>query len=175
MVHRQRFADAQQVRLKAAQRVLGLELEDVVGELVRLAELVARDRMQRCQFLLRGCPLFREMPVAEQVADPIGIAEVAAIEGLKRIAPERAFVAVLEQLEQAIVNAGLGRPRRAGHNLCRCRRDERQHRTGQDQRANEVQHFMMAFRRWRHATRAERILQEEALRLGRNASSINSR
>ena len=88
MVHRQRFADAQQVRLKAAQRVLGLELEDVVGELVRLAELVARDRMQRRQFLLRGCALVREMPVAEQVADPVGIAEVAAIEGLKRIAPE---------------------------------------------------------------------------------------
>ena len=84
--------------------------------------------MQRRQFLFRGRALLREMLVAEQVADLIGIAQVAAIKRLKWIAPERAFVAVFEQLEQAVVSAGLrGRGRRR-LSLQRRRNTKRQER-----------------------------------------------
>ena len=43
----------EQVGLEPAQRVLGGEFEHVVGELVGLVELVARDRVERGEVLLR--------------------------------------------------------------------------------------------------------------------------
>ena len=64
------------------------------------------------------------MGVAEKVAEPVGIALVAAVERLQRVAPEARLVAVLEQLEQPVVRARLrsrrsapvpaGRPAAAG-------------------------------------------------------------
>ena len=135
MVHRQRFDDRQELGRIFAKRVLGLPLERVVGELVDFAQVVARDRVERRQVMLGRRLLRLVMLVAEQVAEPVGVAQVAAVQRLQRVALERRLVALLEQLEQPLVRARL--------RLCSCgdlRRGRRgagegQQRCGQDQRA----------------------------------------
>ena len=67
---------------------LVLIFEHVVGELVVGAELRARDRVERRKIVLGRRLLALEMRIAEQVAEPVGIAIVAAEDRLQRIALE---------------------------------------------------------------------------------------
>jgi len=78
VVHRQRFGGLQQVRLKSAQRILGLELEHIVGELVGRIEFGARDRVKRCELLLGRGFLALKMRVAVTSANGVPAAFVIA-------------------------------------------------------------------------------------------------
>ena len=73
-----------------AQRVLGRIFEHVVGELVGRIELVARDGAKRGEIAFRGCLLRRIIFVGDAVAEAVGIAQVAAEDGVQRIALQRA-------------------------------------------------------------------------------------
>ena len=139
VIHRQRFGDREQVRRVALERLLGLVFEHIVGDAVGRIQLVARDRAQRREIVL-GSGLFRlEVRVAEQVAEPVGVAQVAAVESLERVALEARLVAFLEQLKQPLVRARLRR--RGGGRLGGCTREGRQseERCGKDQ-ANGQHH-----------------------------------
>jgi hypothetical protein len=131
VVHRQSFVERQQVGLKPPKRVLGLILEDVIGELVVLAEPAARNRLQGGKILLGRGPLALVMGIAEEVAEPIGIAIIAPEQGLERIALEARLVAVLEQLEKPVVSALLRR--RRGLRVSHCGRGNRDQRYREDQ------------------------------------------
>ena len=113
-------------------------LEHVVGELVGRVELVARDRVERREVVLGGRLLALVIFVGDEVAEPVGIAQVAAEQRLQRVALEGGFVAVLEQLEQPVVRALPGPARRSRRRSRLLRRGgghgEREQRRGQDQR-----------------------------------------
>jgi len=98
----------QHIRLKAFEVDLGLPFEDIVGDYVDRAELPLVDRGKPLEIAFAGGALRREIGVAHIIAEPIGIAQVAAIQRVDRIAPERSFVTVLEELEKL----GVGRGRR---------------------------------------------------------------
>ena len=113
---------AQQVGRVAFSGSRGLVLEHVVGDAVGRVQLLARDRPERCEVMLGRRFLGLVMGVAEEVAEPVGIALVAAVERLQRIAPEARLVAVLEQLEQPVVRARLSAALGAGAAARRRRR-----------------------------------------------------
>ncbi len=90
----------QQLRRVAAQIEIGLPLEHVIGDLVGGVELCAIDRGERLEValvrrLVRGLRL-----IGEEVAEPVGIAQVAAHQRLDRLALEHRLIAVMEELEQ---------------------------------------------------------------------------
>ena len=86
---------------------------------------VARNGVEPGEVVLGRRLLALVVSVAIEVAEAVGVAHVAAVERLQRIALEARFVAVLEQLEQALVSAllrHLGRLRRGqggGHTQAR--------------------------------------------------------
>ena len=128
MVHRQHFAERQKVRLKSPKRIFGLEFEHVIGELVVGAEVGARDGVKRGKIVLRRRLLALEVRVAVKVAEPVGVAVIAAEQRLQRIALQRSVVALLEQLEKPVVRA----------RLRDCRSSSGQQRTAKDQSGGEV-------------------------------------
>ena len=96
--------------------------------------------MERGKVVL-GCGLLRLiMRVAEQVAEPIGVAHVAAEQRLQRIALEARLVAVLEQLEQAVVRAccaaAAGGLRAAARGKARAAKQQRIRRAGKFHRTD---------------------------------------
>ena len=141
MVHRQRLAQAQEIGLEAAERVLGLELEHIVGKLVGGREIGSRDCRERPKIILGRYFLALVMRVAEQVADPIRVTIIAAEQCLQRITLEARLVARLEELEQPVVCLLLG-----SRSCCRQRRRclgyarESKQRNGKDQSARNVHH-----------------------------------
>ena len=104
------------------------------------------------------------MGIAEQVAEPVGVAHVAAEQRLQRIALEARLVAVLEQLEQAVVRALL----RGG--VPACTGAARQRRSSEAERIRRPANFIGYLEKFGVSANAE-----EAPRLDRNASSINER
>src|SRR5689334_13088123 len=85
--------------------------------------------------MLGGRLLALVMRVAEQVAEPVGVAIVAAEQRLQRVALQARLVAVLEQLEQAVVRALLGTGLREHHRRRGGQRSCAQQRRQQDQAA----------------------------------------
>jgi hypothetical protein len=103
------------VRLKSPKRVLSFELERVIGNLVGRSELRARDRLERREILFRRRFFGLVMGVAEQVAQMVGVAHVAAEQRLQGVAPKVGLVAFVEKREQPVVRALLSRRRRGRH------------------------------------------------------------
>ena len=136
MVQRPNLGQAQNVRLVPAQRILGRIFEHVVGELVGRIELVARDGAKRGEIAFRGCLLRRIIFVGDAVAEAVGIAQVAAEDGVQRIALQRGFVAGLEQLEQPVMRAlfGCRLSDRLGGRRDRCRLRRGRRRAGGERR-----------------------------------------
>ena len=124
MVHREGFDEPQNVGLKTAQRVPRGIIEDVVSEPVGRTQPVAGDGAKLGEVLLGGGFLGLEMGAAEQVAEAVREAQLAAVQRLQRVAAKEGFVAVLEQLEQPVMRALLGRRggRRGGARLLGARR-----------------------------------------------------
>ena len=68
---------------------------------------IARSAASSCS---AGGALRRVIFVGDAVAEPVGVAQVAAEDGVERVALEAGFVAGLEQLEQPVVRALFGSP-----------------------------------------------------------------
>src|SRR3954452_20596383 len=116
------------------------------------------------------CPLPLEMRIAEQVAEPVGVAVVAAEQRLQRVALEARLIAVLEQLEQAIVSALLLRRRCSRWRCHDRRRGKRGRRRPEEQTAKGAVGGVIHFNLNQQSVTQ---MRKEALRLGRNAPSIN--
>jgi hypothetical protein len=155
VVHRPDRGQRQHVRLEPAQGVPGRKIEHVVGDLVGGVELGARDRMKRGEVGLGRGALRGVIFVGNPVAEPVGVAQVAAEDGVERIALEARLVAGLEQLEQTVMRALLGNHGRRdlGGDWRRARRRRRDRGAGakrgqryrDDQPAGENRHSRNTF------------------------------
>jgi hypothetical protein len=120
MVDRADRRQRQHVGLEIGEVLAALPGEDVVGDAVGRRQRVAGNGAERGQLLLGGGALGGVIGVAVIIAEPVGVAIVAAEGGRDRIAPQIRFVAVVEELAQARVGAvrrgvgGRGRGRRLG-------------------------------------------------------------
>jgi hypothetical protein len=87
----------QHVRLQAAEVQLTLPLEHVVGHALGLAQPRPVDPRKRREFLFGSLPLGGIISVRREIAEPVGIAHVAAVQGRQRVALEVRFVTGGEQ------------------------------------------------------------------------------
>jgi hypothetical protein len=104
---------AKHARLEILERILRLPFEDVVGDPVGLAQLRPVDPVECGEIGLRSRPLGVEIGVGDEVAEPVGVAQVAAEDGADRIALEVGLVALVEQPRQPLA-FGLRRGRSGG-------------------------------------------------------------
>ena len=98
-------------RLHAFEVEAALPFEDVVGDALLGRQPGAVDPGKAGEIRLRRRPLARDISVGNIVAEPVGVAKVAAEQRLERVAPERRFVAVVEQLREPLALAHPGRRR----------------------------------------------------------------
>ncbi len=120
MVHRPDPGQRQQVGLISAKRVRGRIFEHIIGELVSRIERGPVDGMERGKVMLGRRLLTGVIFVGDIIAEPVGVAHVAAKQGVERVALEAGLVAFLEQSEQLVVRRLL------------CDRRGRFHRSGCD-------------------------------------------
>ncbi len=138
MVDRAHDRQRHEVRLQIAQIVLALISEHVIGDAIGGIERIAVDRLQRRQILLGRRFLGGIGFVREPVAEPVGIAIVAAEHALQRVAPKARLVAFAEQPVQPLAHAFFGGSRGRGGRLAGLRRGRRGDRNekGGQQRAS---------------------------------------
>ena len=134
MVDRANRGQRQHLRRQIGERVAPLIFEDVIGEPVGRVELVAGDGAQRRQIGLGGGALGVEIGVGAEIAEPVGIAEIAAEHRLQRVAPQARRIALLEQSVERRGGAG---PRRRGGAACLRWRGLARWRLGESGRGGE--------------------------------------
>ena len=114
MVHRTHFGNGEQVRSKRLQRLSLIVFENVIGQLICFIEGAAVDlaKLAQIQFGIRptGIAVF----VGQIIAQPVGIAHVAAEQRAHRIEREATLVGILEQRKKRIMR-GVLRSSRCRH------------------------------------------------------------
>ena len=143
MVDRPHPGEREQILLQIAQIVLALIFEDVIGDAVgRLTSAARSMPRSAARSSSAAAPLGREIGVRAEIAEPVGIAIIAAEHALHRIAAQARLVAVAEELcggACPLRCARLGRARRgrggAGRGLRQSGGRGRQQQSGGEQGA----------------------------------------